>query len=265
MYVSYVIRTPASNPEYLNEKLLEHLVKVYKPSKLSLGQHMNTQRNHWHVHMLSPHSEDDPKFGKNRSRIVKGFKEDIVSKVQHKVLMVDEDAFMSYPLKEYTDNPGHVCWTPMRTRRILPDFVLNNCIGYDPLKINQMRSNANYAYNIATRMASQKEERMNKYSAAVADVYEHLDASCNIQTKPPKIEDFKHESEFIAAVALWNQSPNYKKLYHVIGIEVCQYYLNKQEVPPDKTADLVLQYMIIKKLLKADQLWQIKNKYKVNI
>ena len=233
---------------------------------MTLGQHMNTRTNHWHVHMYSEENPDDPKYGKNRSRIVKNFMEDITSRVTQDVLMIDSKSFFSYPLKEYTTSAlDPEIPAAHQRKRILPDFVVNNCIGYDPLQLEQMRSNAHYAYQIAARLAAEKQDRINKYSAATTDVYEHLDASCNIQTQCPIREQYKNETSFLAAVAVWNSAPNYRKLYHIIGTEVCQYYLNKSEVPPDKTADLVLQYMIIKKLLKADQLWQIKNKYKVNI
>lgn len=275
LYISYVIRIPAGKEHRVSTEILKHLVEIYEPIKLTCGVHKNTTTPHYHIHLLSDADPGDPKFGKNRSRLVRQFDESITSRIISKTNMIDDKSFFSYPLKEY-DQPNYRLRHSMPVEEHppdsnpLPDDILNHCtkigkLKYSQVMIESMRSNANFAYKIAHRMSVEKQERIKKYSAATADLYEHLDVSCNIQTKPPKVEDFKSETAFIAAVAQWNSSPNYKKLYHTIGTQVCQYYLNKEEVPPDKTADQVLHYMIIKKLLKADQLWQIKNKYKVNI
>jgi hypothetical protein len=254
MYISYVIRVnDISKNQIPLSEIVATLRDAYLPDKLIIGYHICAPKPHFHVHMHSELDQNLPKFKQNRSRIVEKLRCDdkysISSRIYDDSDVIDPYQFFGYALKEYYYHDSYMYTYEEESLNIynIPS------IGFPQSVIEDLAKSATYTFKVAKRALDIKQERINAYSKITADLYEFLDDNRSEWFVEPI---GKHNLD---GVAPW------RKMYHNLGTIICSWYLEKNEVPPDKTSETVLHYMILNKLLKAQNIWDIKNKYKVYI
>jgi hypothetical protein len=252
MYISYVIRSNSKSHIPLTE-IVATFKDAYEPDKLIIGYHIVAPKPHFHIHMHSNLDSLLPKFKQNRSRIVEKLRDDEKYSISSRIIddsdVIEPDQFFGYALKEYYYHDTYMYQYEDESLNIydIPS------IGFPQCKIEELAKSATYTFKVAKRALDIKQERINAYSKVTADLYEFLDASRNEWFIEPV---GKHNLDGIAP---------WRKMYHNLGTMICHWYLGKNEVPPDKISETVLHYMIINKLLKAQNIWDIKNKYRVHI
>lgn len=252
MYISYVIRSNSKSHIPLKE-IVATLKDAYDPDKLIIGYHIIAPKPHFHIHMHSNLDSSLPKFKQNRSRIVEKLRDDDKYSISSRIIddpdVIDPYQFFGYALKEYYYHDSYMYIYEEESLNIydIPS------IGFTQREIEDLAKSATYTFKVAKRALDIKQERINAYSKITADLYEFLDASRNEWFIEPI---GKHNLDGIAP---------WRKMYHNLGTMICHWYLGKNEVPPDKISETVLHYMIINKLLKAQNVWDIKNKYRVHI